>query len=73
MSEAEWAPIDGTPDRQSIASDSSLPASPTPFAPSGRPLVKARFRNTTSKLELVEQPQAQPLTLESLKKSCSVC
>ncbi|KAL5087298.1 Mysoin-binding motif of peroxisomes domain-containing protein [Trichoderma afarasin] len=74
LSEAEWAPMDGTPDHQmSIASDSSRPASPTPFAPSGRPLVKARFRNAPSKLDLAEQqPQAQqPLTLQSLKKSCS--
>ncbi|KAL7935241.1 Mysoin-binding motif of peroxisomes domain-containing protein [Trichoderma chlorosporum] len=73
LSEAEWAPMDGTPDRQSlITSDSSPPASPTPFAPSGRPLVKARFRSATSKPELAEQqPQAQPLTLESFKKSCS--
>ncbi|KAL7945890.1 Mysoin-binding motif of peroxisomes domain-containing protein [Trichoderma barbatum] len=72
LSEAEWAPMAGTPDRlSSIASDSSPPASPTPFAPSGRPLVKARFRNAASKLELAEPPQAQPLTLQSLKKSCS--
>lgn len=71
MSEAEWAPMDGTPDFQSSIA-SSPPASPTPFAPTGRPLVKARFR-TTNKLELAEEPQAQPLTLQSLKKSCSVC
>lgn len=73
MSEAEWAPMDGTPDfPSSIAS--SPPASPTPFAPTGRPLVRARFRNT-NRLELAEEPQAQaqPLTLQSLKKSCSVC
>lgn len=73
MSEAEWAPMDGTPDFPlSIAS--SPPASPTPFAPTGRPLVRARFRNT-NRLELAEEPQAQaqPLTLQSLKKSCSVC
>lgn len=72
MSEAEWAPMDGTPDFQSSIA-SSPPASPTPFAPTGRPLVRARFRNA-SKLELAEEPQAaQPLTLQSLKKSCSVC
>ncbi|GFP58105.1 hypothetical protein TASIC1_0009044200 [Trichoderma asperellum] len=62
--------MDGTPDFQSSIA-SSPPASPTPFAPTGRPLVRARFRNT-SKLELAEEPQAaQPLTLQSLKKSCS--
>lgn len=73
MSEAEWAPMDGTPDFQSSIA-SSPPASPTPFAPTGRPLVRARFRNT-NRLELAEEPQAQaqPLTLQSLKKSCSVC
>ncbi|KAL7925036.1 Mysoin-binding motif of peroxisomes domain-containing protein [Trichoderma austrokoningii] len=69
MSEAEWAPMDGTPDSQSSIA-SSPPASPTPFAPIGRPLVKARFRNT-NKPELAQEPQAQPLTLQSLKKSCS--
>ncbi|KAL7900003.1 Mysoin-binding motif of peroxisomes domain-containing protein [Trichoderma sp. TUCIM 5745] len=72
MSEAEWAPMDGTPDFQSSIA-SSPPASPTPFAPTGRPLVRARFRNT-NRLERAEEPQAQapqPLTLQSLKKSCS--
>ncbi|KOS16737.1 hypothetical protein ESCO_004806 [Escovopsis weberi] len=49
-SEVEWAPISITPDRRtsSPSAASSRSVSPSPYAPTGRPLVRARFRNNQS-------------------------
>ncbi|TQV96794.1 proliferating cell nuclear antigen (PCNA) [Cordyceps javanica] len=45
-SQEGWAEADSQPERpNSTASDMSPPASPLQFAPTGRPLVKQRFRN----------------------------
>ncbi|KAK5990877.1 hypothetical protein PT974_09152 [Cladobotryum mycophilum] len=79
-SEVEWAPISSTPDRRSsINSDafSSPPRrspSPSPYAPTGRPLVKARFRNNTSNYNRLDPglPKAKRLSpLQSFRRNCS--
>lgn len=45
-SQEGWAEVDSQSERPaSMNSDTSPPASPSQFAPSGRPLVKQRFRN----------------------------
>ncbi|KND89537.1 hypothetical protein TOPH_05843 [Tolypocladium ophioglossoides CBS 100239] len=69
-SEADWAPIGSSPLRPSSSqSDSSAPPSPSPFAPTGRPLVKARFR---SKMPSALRPdESRSTTLRAIRRNCS--
>ncbi|KAH8737007.1 Mysoin-binding motif of peroxisomes-domain-containing protein [Ilyonectria robusta] len=67
----DWAPGATTPDTESSAgrSSPSPPSSPSPFAPTGRPLVKARFRNKVpGPLHL---DVAKPVSLRSIRKKYS--
>ncbi|KAH6997825.1 Mysoin-binding motif of peroxisomes-domain-containing protein [Ilyonectria sp. MPI-CAGE-AT-0026] len=67
----DWAPGATTPDAESSAgrSSPSPPSSPSPFAPTGRPLVKARFRNKVpGPLHL---DVAKPVSLRSIRKKYS--
>ncbi|PHH85485.1 hypothetical protein CDD83_343 [Cordyceps sp. RAO-2017] len=70
-SEAEWAAVDSPPSRPpSSLLASSPPSSPSPFAPTGRPLVKARFRRkTTSASCPAESPSAS--AFRAIRRNCS--
>ncbi len=71
-SDQGWAAADSASDRPaSPQSDTSPPASPSPaFAPSGRPLVKQRFR---SKLpDPLQQQNANVSPLRKLRRHYSV-
>lgn len=74
-SEPDWAPVTTLSERAlSTSSNPSPPPSPTPFAPTGRPLIKARFRNNTHKqtptLSHIPKPQ-QPQSLRSISRNFS--
>lgn len=71
-SEPEWAPVDNTAsDRTSSRSPSpSLPPSPTPFAPSGRPMVKQRFRKQPANIPTLNITPPPPM--RSLRRQYSV-
>ncbi|RGP76346.1 proliferating cell nuclear antigen [Fusarium sporotrichioides] len=60
-SQADWAPGIITPEHESSAgrSSPSPPSSPSPFAPTGRPLVKPRFRNKAPNALQLKVPQQQ--------------
>ncbi|KAF7557860.1 hypothetical protein G7046_g5945 [Stylonectria norvegica] len=75
--QADWAPGATTPDSDSSSRPSSPsshfalspPSSPSPFAPTGRPLVKARYRNKPpSALQLQVPNQA---SLRSARRNYS--
>ena len=51
--------------------NTSPPPSPTPFAPTGRPSVRARFRNNKPS-HLPRLNIAPASSLESIKRNCSV-
>lgn len=67
----DWAPGATTPDAESSAgrSSPSPPSSPSPFAPTGRPLVKARFRNKVPGPLRLDVPK--PVSLRSIRKKYS--
>ncbi|ODA81818.1 hypothetical protein RJ55_00323 [Drechmeria coniospora] len=73
-----WAPVDSSPRRPtslssasaSSASVCSPPATPSPFAPTGRPQVRSRFRNNKEE-SAPEETEAPPSTLRRIRKSCS--
>ncbi|TQS32677.1 hypothetical protein Golomagni_07003, partial [Golovinomyces magnicellulatus] len=69
-SDDAWAAADSTSDApMSTRSDTSPPASPTPFAPTGRPLVKSKFR---SKNPVPLPPiDTRSAPLQALRRSCS--
>lgn len=73
-SEADWAPVDSSPARppssQSSHSDPSLPPSPSPFAPTGRPMVKNRFRTKAPARLRTDEPGATT-TLQAIRRNCS--
>lgn len=73
-SEADWAPVDSSPARppssQSSHSDLSLPPSPSPFAPTGRPMLKNRFRTKASARLQTDEPGATT-TLQAIRRNCS--
>ncbi|PNY28163.1 Uncharacterized protein TCAP_01924 [Tolypocladium capitatum] len=69
-SEADWAPMGSSPPRPSSSrSDSSPPSSPSPFAPSGRPLVKTRFRRKIPSALRPVEPRST--TLRAIRRNCS--
>ncbi|UNI21040.1 hypothetical protein JDV02_007068 [Purpureocillium takamizusanense] len=77
-SDVDWAAVDSSPPRPPSSSrcDSSPPASPSPFAPTGRPLVKARFRSAPSPAIHSAIPSAistasRSSTLRTLRRNCS--
>ncbi|KAI5466432.1 Mysoin-binding motif of peroxisomes-domain-containing protein [Mariannaea sp. PMI_226] len=67
----DWAPGATTPNPASSAgrSSPSPPSSPSPFAPTGRPLVKARFRNKAPSDLRLDLPK--PTSLRSIRKNYS--
>ncbi|CAM1506729.1 Fc.00g063700.m01.CDS01 [Cosmosporella sp. VM-42] len=70
--QADWAPGASTPDRESSSrrsSDASPPSSPSPFAPTGRPLVKARFRNKVPISLQLDVPK--PSSLRAIRRNYS--
>ncbi|KAM5383612.1 hypothetical protein ACJZ2D_001849 [Fusarium nematophilum] len=69
--QADWAPGAVTPDPESPTgrSSPSLPSSPSPFAPTGRPLVKPRFRNKVPSALRLDVPK--PSSLRSIRKNYS--
>ena len=71
-SEPEWAPVDSTvSDRASSRSPSpSLPSSPTPFAPTGRPMVKQRFRKQAANIPTLNITSPPPM--RSIRRQYSV-
>lgn len=71
-SDQGWAAADSASDRpESPLSDSSPPASPSPaFAPSGRPLVKQRFRSRLP--NPLQQQDAKVSPLRALRRHYSV-
>lgn len=70
FSEEEWA-ADQSIRPLSSSSDGSLPPSPTPFAPTGRPTVRAQFRHDKN-LGLPRLQTTRAPSFQSLKKSYSV-
>ncbi|KAH7163260.1 Mysoin-binding motif of peroxisomes-domain-containing protein [Dactylonectria estremocensis] len=67
-----WAPGATTPDHESSSagrSSPSPPSSPSPFAPTGRPLVKARFRKKVPGPLRLDVPK--PVSLRSIRKKYS--
>jgi hypothetical protein len=70
--QSDWAPGATTPDPESSTdrSSPSPPSSPSPFAPTGRPLVKARFRKKAPNDLRVDVPK--PVSLRSIRKNYSV-
>jgi hypothetical protein len=70
-SQADWAPGIITPEPESSAgrSSPSPPSSPSPFAPTGRPLVKPRFRNKAPNALQLKVPQQSGLRSASGKYS----
>ncbi|SPJ78000.1 uncharacterized protein FTOL_06389 [Fusarium torulosum] len=61
--QADWAPGVITPEPTSSAgrSSPSPPSSPSPFAPTGRPLVKPRFRNKAPNALQLQVPEQASL------------
>ncbi|KAI6770460.1 hypothetical protein HG530_005089 [Fusarium avenaceum] len=61
--QADWAPGVITPEHTSSAgrSSPSPPSSPSPFAPTGRPLVKPRFRNKAPNALQLQVPEQASL------------
>ncbi|KAF4997777.1 hypothetical protein FGRMN_3615 [Fusarium graminum] len=72
--QADWAPGVVTPDPASSAgrSSPSPPSSPSPFAPTGRPLVKPRFRSKAPNALHLQVPQQSSLRSASGKYSAAV-
>ncbi|KAG5917442.1 hypothetical protein E4U42_007245 [Claviceps africana] len=73
--EVDWAPVDSSPPRplssHSSCYDSSLlPSSPSPFAPTGRPMVKTRFRTKPPVTLQTDVPLATT-TLQVIRRNCS--
>ncbi|KAG6039228.1 hypothetical protein E4U41_003040 [Claviceps citrina] len=73
--EVEWAPVDSSPYRppssHSLFSDASpIPPSPSPFAPTGRPMVKTRFRAKPPATLQTDVPRATS-TFRVIRKTCS--
>lgn len=69
--QSDWAPGATTPDPESSTdrSSPSPPSSPSPFAPTGRPLVKARFRKKAPNDLRLDVPK--PVSLRSIRKNYS--
>src|SRR6478735_339576 len=69
--QADWAPGIITPEPESSAgrSSPSPPSSPSPFAPTGRPLVKPKFRNKAPNALQLNVPQQSGLRSASGKYS----
>ncbi|KAF4982559.1 hypothetical protein FZEAL_1838 [Fusarium zealandicum] len=69
--QADWAPGAITPELESSTgrSSPSPPPSPSPFAPTGRPLIKPRFRNKVPNTLRLEVPK--PSSLTSVRRNCS--
>ncbi|KHN95266.1 Proliferating cell nuclear antigen, PCNA [Metarhizium album ARSEF 1941] len=72
-SDADWAAADGSPRLSSLEYESSPPPSPSPFAPTGRPMVKTRFRGEAPGLLQTDVPRALGATtrLQSIRRNCS--
>ncbi|CAG7556993.1 unnamed protein product, partial [Fusarium equiseti] len=72
--QADWAPGIITPEPESSAgrSSPSPPSSPSPFAPTGRPLVKPKFRNKAPNALQLNVPQQSGLRSASGKYSAAV-
>ncbi|KAF5582497.1 hypothetical protein FPANT_8520 [Fusarium pseudoanthophilum] len=72
--QADWAPGAATPELDSSAgrSSPSPPSSPSPFAPTGRPLVKPRFRNKAPNGLHLQVPKPSSLRSASRKYSAAV-
>ncbi|KAL3962046.1 hypothetical protein ACCO45_003569 [Purpureocillium lilacinum] len=79
-SDVDWAAVDSSPPRPSSSrcgsSMSSPPASPSPFAPTGRPLVKPRFRSAAppaihSAIPGALSTASRSSTLRTLRRNCS--
>lgn len=79
-SDVDWAALDSSPPRPSSSrcgsSMSSPPASPSPFAPTGRPLVKPRFRSAAppeihSAIPGALSTASRSSTLRTLRRNCS--
>lgn len=70
-SEVDLLPAIATPERDySSLSDASAPSSPTPFAPTGRPSVRTRFRkHVPPSLHIVKR---RPSSLELINGTYSV-
>lgn len=71
----EWpmAPVANSSDRPlSISSNPSPPPSPTPFAPTGRPVVKPRYRKNPAEIPRLDITHAQSPSLRSIRRHCSV-
>ncbi|CAH0049936.1 unnamed protein product [Clonostachys solani] len=70
-SEDDWAPVANSSDRPASTSpNSSPPPSPSPFAPTGRPFVKARFRKDAHDIPQLILPHAP--SMRSIRKHYSV-
>ncbi|KAG5953545.1 hypothetical protein E4U53_005007 [Claviceps sorghi] len=76
-SEVDWAPVDvdSSPPRplsshSSCYDSSPLPSSPSPFAPTGRPMVKTRFR-TKPPVTLQTDVSLATTTLQVIRRNCS--
>ncbi|KAK2591507.1 hypothetical protein QQS21_010805 [Conoideocrella luteorostrata] len=71
-SEADWAPADSSPLRPSSSQSDccSLPPSPSPFAPTGRPMVKTRFRPKAPAALQTDVPRATT-ALQAIRRNCS--
>lgn len=69
--QSDWAPGATTPEPESSAgrSSPSPPSSPSPFAPTGRPLVKPRFRNKVPNPLQLDVPK--PSVLRSMRRNYS--
>ncbi|QUC18342.1 uncharacterized protein UV8b_02583 [Ustilaginoidea virens] len=70
-SEADWAAMDSSSPRlSSTRSDPSPPSSPSSFAPTGRPMVKTRFRGKPPATSQTGVPKPST-TLQAIRRSCS--
>ncbi|OAA49308.1 Proliferating cell nuclear antigen, PCNA [Metarhizium rileyi] len=76
--EADWPAVSAvsafsaSPRPSSSDVDSSPPSSPSPFAPTGRPMVKSRFRGKAAAALQTGVPRAiRETTLQSLRRNCS--
>ncbi|KAM0437729.1 hypothetical protein ACHAPT_002094 [Fusarium lateritium] len=69
--QSDWAPGATTPEPESSAgrSSPSPPSSPSPFAPTGRPLVKPRFRNKVPNPLRLDVPK--PSALRTMRRNYS--
>ncbi|KAJ6445850.1 proliferating cell nuclear antigen [Purpureocillium lavendulum] len=75
-SDVDWAAVDSSPPRPSSSSrcGSSPPPSPSPFAPTGRPLVKARFRGGAAPSAMpgaIRPAASRSSTLRTIRRNCS--